>query len=177
MVRGAVLQCQSGTTGTSPITALARGQCVRSCRHCGGRRRPAGGAPGNRRTRAPAVTVDRLNQDVAGTLSRPASRTCLEWPRGGSRTSGSRDLDEVRRRSALAEPRTSRVAAVAGSVGSVRETLQTRLVGPSAGLGQTKANQPKDSRKDTDAAITLAGRARPSYWRFGTTTPRRTCPG
>ena len=56
---------------------------------------------------SPAVTVNRLNPDAAETLSPPASRTRLEWPRGGSMASGTGDLDEVHRRSAPAERRTS----------------------------------------------------------------------
>ena len=61
---------------------------------------------------SPAVTVNRLIQDAVRVLSPSASRTRLEWSRGGSKTSGSEDLDEVRRRPAPAEPRTSRLDCV-----------------------------------------------------------------
>ena len=56
----------------------------------------------------PTVTVNHLNQDASGTLSPPASRTGLRWPRGGGKTSDCGDFRQCRQRSALGKPRTSR---------------------------------------------------------------------
>ena len=56
----------------------------------------------------PTVTVNRLNQDVSGTLSPPASGTDLRWPRGHGKTSDCGDFCQSGQRSALGNPRTSR---------------------------------------------------------------------
>ena len=57
----------------------------------------------------PTVTVNRLNQDASGTLSPPASRTDLRWPRGDGKTSDCGDFGQSGQRSALGKPRTLRV--------------------------------------------------------------------
>ena len=62
----------------------------------------------------PTVTVNHLNQDASGTLSPPASRTGLRWPRGGGKTSDCGDFRQCRQRSALGKPRTSRIDALTG---------------------------------------------------------------
>ena len=57
----------------------------------------------------PTFTVNHLNQDASGTLSPPASRTALRWPRGSGKTSDCGDFGQCRQRSALGKPRTSRL--------------------------------------------------------------------
>ena len=54
------------------------------------------------------VTVNRLNQDASGTLSPPASRAELRWPRGDGKTSDWGDFGQSGQRSALGKPHTSR---------------------------------------------------------------------
>ena len=60
----------------------------------------------------PTVTVNHLNHVASGTLSPPASRAELRWPRGDGKTSDCGHFGQSGQRSALGKPRTSRIHAV-----------------------------------------------------------------